>query len=594
MTFEIGLTLGIVAAAVVLFATEKLRVDLIALIVLLTVALTQLVDTKQAFAGFSSPAVITVWAVYIVSGGLFATGVADLMGRGILRLAGDSEIRLIVVIMISCGVMSAFMNNVGATAMLLPAVIGISRRSNVPVSRLLIPLSFSSLMGGNMTLIGTPANILGANILVDRGLPSFGFFDFLPTGLIVFAVGVVYMALLGRKLLPVRETPEKVGTSARRLRKHLSEVKVRDDSPLAGKSLGEAALGERYDLTVVSMNRGGRVRTNLYRNSRIQAGDLLCIRGGVDDLIRARQELRLRVEEESEDDLAAIEGKDVAIVEATLAPNTHLAGRSLRQIFFRDRYGLNVLAIWRRGKIITEHLRSVKLRFGDALLLLGPAHRVDSLEEGDDFLLLEPREVKPNRRGKAPVAVATMLLVLGLVMFADLSIATAMVVGAVLMVVSGCLSMDEAYQSIEWKTVFLVAGMLPLGTAMEVTGTARYVSDVLLDVAGGWGPVAVLAGIYLLSALITQPMSNAAAVVLMVPIAIDAAVGLGANIEPFVLATVIGASTSFLTPVGHKANVLVFGPGGYRFFDYTRVGAPLNLVILIVTLITLPLIWPIF
>ena len=594
MTFEIGLTLGIVAAAVVLFATEKLRVDLIALIVLLTVALTQLVDTKQAFAGFSSPAVITVWAVYIVSGGLFATGVADLMGRGILRLAGDSEIRLIVVIMISCGVMSAFMNNVGATAMLLPAVIGISRRSNVPVSRLLIPLSFSSLMGGNMTLIGTPANILGANILVDRGLPSFGFFDFLPTGLIVFAVGVVYMALLGRKLLPVRETPEKVGTSARRLRKYLSEVKVRDDSPLAGKSLGEAALGERYDLTVVSMNRGGRVRTNLYRNSRIQAGDLLCIRGGVDDLIRARQELRLRVEEESEDDLAAIEGKDVAIVEATLAPNTHLAGRSLRQIFFRDRYGLNVLAIWRRGKIITEHLRSVKLRFGDALLLLGPAHRVDSLEEGDDFLLLEPREVKPNRRGKAPVAVATMLLVLGLVMFADLSIATAMVVGAVLMVVSGCLSMDEAYQSIEWKTVFLVAGMLPLGTAMEVTGTARYVSDVLLDVAGGWGPVAVLAGIYLLSALITQPMSNAAAVVLMVPIAIDAAVGLGANIEPFVLATVIGASTSFLTPVGHKANVLVFGPGGYRFFDYTRVGAPLNLVILIVTLITLPLIWPIF
>lgn len=593
MTLEIGLTLGIVAAAVVLFATEKLRVDLIALIVLLTVAFTQLVDAKQAFAGFSSPAVITVWAVYIVSGGLFATGVADLMGHGILRLAGDSEIRLIVVIMVSCGVMSAFMNNVGATAMLLPAVIGISRRSDVPVSRLLIPLSFSSLMGGNMTLIGTPANILGANILVERELPAFGFFDFLPTGLIVFAVGVAYMALLGRKLLPVRETPEAVGVSKRRLREYLSEVKVQDDSPLAGKSLEEAALGDRYDITVVSMNRAGHIRTNLYRNSRIQAGDLLFIRGSVDNLIRARQELGIRVEAELEDDLA-IEGKEVAIVEATLAPNTHLDGKDLRQIFFRDRYGFNVLAIWRRGKIITKRLRSVKLQFGDALLLLGPAHRVDSLEEGDEFLLLEPHEVKPSRRGKAPFAVAIMLLVLGLVMLAGLSIATAMVAGAVLMVLSGCLSMEEAYQSIEWKTVFLVAGMLPLGTAMQATGTARYVSDLLLGAAGGWGPMAVLAGIYLLSALMTQPMSNAAAVVLIVPIAIDAAVSLGANIEPFVLATLIGASTSFLTPVGHKANVLVFGPGGYRFFDYTRVGAPLNLVTLIATLIALPLIWPIF
>ena len=594
MTLEIGLTLGIVAATVVLFATEKLRVDLIALIVLLTVALTGLVDTKQAFAGFSSPAVITVWAVYIVSGGLFATGVADLMGRAILRLAGDSEVRLIVVIMLSCGVMSAFMNNVGATAMLLPAVIGISRRSNVPVSRLLIPLSFSSLMGGNMTLIGTPANILASNILIDRGLPSFGFFDFLPTGLTVFAVGVVYMALLGRKLLPVRETPGGVGTSARRLREYLSEVKVQEDSFLAGKTLQEAALGDRYDLTVVSMNRAGHLRTNLYRNSRIQAGDLLFIRGSVDNLLRARQELGIRVEAELEDDLAPMEGKEVAIVEATLAPNTHLVGKSLRQIFFRDRYGFNVLAIWRRGEVITKRLRSVKLQFGDALLLLGPAHRADSLEEGDEFLLLEPRQVKPSRTGKAPFAVATMLLVLGLAMFAGLSIATAMLTGAVLMVLGGCLSMEEAYQSIEWKTVFLVAGMLPLGTAMEVTGTARFVSDILLGAAGGWGPVAVLAGIYILSALITQPMSNAAAVVLMVPIAIDAAVSLGANIEPFVLATVIGASTSFLTPVGHKANVLVFGPGGYRFFDYTRVGAPLNLVTLIVTLITLPLIWPIF
>jgi di/tricarboxylate transporter len=287
--------------------------------------------------------------------------------------------------------------------------------------------------------------------------------------------------------------------------------------------------------------------------------------------------------------------KDKAhLLEATLAPNSGMASRTLSEIGFRSRYGFGVLAIWRHGEMITQRLRDMRLQFGDALLLQGPRHRLPALQEGNDFLVLEPVRLELRRRRKAPIAVAIMALVLALVLLAGFHISTAMVIGSLLMVLAGCLTMDEAYQNIDWRTVFLVAGMLPLGTAMETSGAARFLADLLLGAVGGLGPLAVLAGIYVLVALITQPMSNAAAVVLITPIAIDTALGIGASPKPFVLATVLGAATSFLTPVGHKANVLVFGPGGYRFFDYTRVGAPLTLVLLVVTLVVLPILWPLF
>jgi di/tricarboxylate transporter len=277
-----------------------------------------------------------------------------------------------------------------------------------------------------------------------------------------------------------------------------------------------------------------------------------------------------------------------------LAPRSRMVGRTLRNIHFRDRYGFTALAIWRQGEVITQRLRDVRLRFGDALLLRGPRHRLPALQESDDFLVLEPVMLEMRRRQKAPIAVGAMALVLVLATLADVPIALAMLIGAVAVVLGGCLTMDEAYQSIEWRSVFLIAGMLPLGMAMESTGTARFLADLITGALGSLGPLAILAGIYVLAGLITEPMSNAAATVLMVPIAIDVALGLGANPQPFVLATVIGASTSFLTPVGHQANVLVLGPGNYRFFDYTRVGALLNLAILVVTLVFLPMIWPLF
>jgi di/tricarboxylate transporter len=592
MTPDILLTLGIIVVVVVLFATEKLRVDVIAMLVLLTVAFTGLVSPTEAFSGFSSPATITVWAVYIVSGGLFRTGVADMLGARISRLAGTSEPRLIAVVMLASGVMSSFMNNIGAVAVLLPAVVGISRHTKVPLSRLLIPLSFASLMGGNMTLIGTPPNILAASMLAERGFETFSFFDFTPMGVLVFASGIIYMVVIGRRLLPARQTAEERQTQ--RLREYVSEVRLLPDSPLVGKSLAASRLGSDFDLSVLAILREGRLQQSLNRDTRLEADDMLFVEGDAATLLSARQKLGLAIEAEPELALESLGTDDFHLVEATLAPRSKIAGQSLREMRFRDSYGYTALAIGRHGEVLTQHLIDVSLRFGDTLLLKGPAYRLPALQDSNDFLVLEPVTMELRRRNKAWISVAIMAMVLLMATVFKVPISLAMVTGAVAMVLSGCLTMDEAYQSIEWRSIFLIAGMLPLGLAMENTGTARFLADQVVGVLGPYGPLAVLAGIYILASLITEPMSNAAATVLIVPIAIDVALGLGAAPQPFVLATVIGASTSFLTPVGHQANVLVFGPGGYRFLDYTRVGWLLNLVIFAVTMIFLPLLWPLF
>jgi di/tricarboxylate transporter len=593
MTPEIALTLAIILAAIILFATEKLRVDLIALLVLLAVSITGLVSKEEVFLGFANPAVITIWAVYIVSGGLYRTGVADEIGSVILRLSGTSEARLIVVIMLVCGGMSAFMNNVGAVAVLMPAVIGISKKTGIPVSKLLIPLAFSSLLGGSMTLIGTPANILAQGILTARGLPGFGFFEITPMGMIVLATGIIYMVVIGRHLLPVRETVSGPGAS-KRLREYISQVMVTSNSPLIGKNLYESRLGADYGLNVLSIIREGNPLVGLHRDMIIQGNDNLILEGSAENIIASGEKLKLNIQVEQDVELVDLDTEQSYIFEATMAPRSTIVGCTLKQVHFRSRFGFTAIAIWRQGEVITDQLCDVELRFGDALLLQGSPGRVRTLQEGNEFLVLEPLEIEAIRKKRAPVAAGIMLLVIALAIFSDLGIATAMVIGSVAMVLTGCLSMDEAYKSIDWRTVFLVGGMLSLGMAMENTGTAQFLADLLLGTMGAYGPLALLAGIYLLSALITQPMSNAAAVVLMVPIALDIAFGLGVNHLTFTMAVVIGAATSFMTPVGHKANVLVFGPGGYRFFDYPRVGVLLTIALFIVSMIFLPIIWPFY
>jgi di/tricarboxylate transporter len=592
---DIILVLAILAVTVVLFVSERLRVDLVAMLVLITLSLTGLVTTEEAFSGFASPAVITVWSVYIVSGALFRSGVADSLARFMLRIAGDNYVRILLIIMVTVGVMSSFMNNIGAVAILLPAVVSVARRINVAPSKLLIPMAFTSLLGGKMTLIGTPPNILATSIMETYGgLEPFQFFDFTPMGAIVLLTGILYFVFIGRHLLPER-TPGGDLSQVYQIREYLSEVRIKDSSPLHAKTLAETRLGEEYDLTVLQIRRVDQEPLNARPDSKLRAGDVLLVEGPSDNLLRASEALGLEALAEWKfEDFDEESSPSQEMIDITLAPRSSLQGKTLKQINFRAQFGLNVLAIQHGGESRVSRIADIPLDFGDTLLVRGPKNRIDVLRRDPQFLVLETPPLESRRLSKAPLSVLILLGVLISVSTRLLPVSTAMLIGAMLMILTNVLNMDEAFQAIEWKSVFLIAGMLPVGIAMQKSGTALFLAEGIIELVGGWGPLAVLMGIFLMTALTTEVMSNAAATVLVTPIAIDAARSLGANPETFVMAVVIAAATSFLMPIGHQANVLVFGPGGYRFFDYTKVGVWLNLIIFIVVATVLPLIWPMF
>lgn len=590
MTQENILVLAILAVAVILFVSEKLRVDLIAMLVLITLSLTGLVTIEEAFSGFASPAVITVWSVYIVSGALFRSGVADTLANFMLRLAGENYLRLLFVIMLTIGVMSSFMNNIGAVAILLPAVVSVARKIDVAPSKLLIPMAFTSLLGGKMTLIGTPPNILATSIMESYGgLEPFGFFDFTPMGAIVLGVGILYFMLIGNRLLPNR-TPGGDLSESYQILDYLSEVRVGESSSLIGRTLPESQLGQKYDLNIVQIQRCDEGLLVPLQDPVLMAGDVLLVQGSSQNILQASQELSLETIQDWKFEELSQESQ--AMVEVTLSPTSQMQGKTLKQSDFRARYGLTVLAIQHHGESISTNIADIPLEIGDALLIQGPEERIAQLRRDRDFLILETPPMESKRIEKAPLAILILVGVLLAVSTRVLPVSTAMLIGAVLMVLTGVLNMDEAYDAIQWKSVFLIAGMLPMGIAMQKSGTALFLAENIVNLVGGWGTVAVMMGIFLMTALTTEVMSNAAATVLVTPIAIDAARNLGANPQTFVMAVVIAAATSFLMPIGHQANVLVFGPGGYKFGDYTKVGLWLNIIIFIVVLIVLPLIWP--
>lgn len=590
MTQENILVLAILAVAVVLFVTERLRVDLIAMLVLITLSVTGLVTIEEAFSGFASPAVITVWSVYIVSGALFRSGVADTLANFMLRLAGENYLRLLFIIMLTVGVMSSFMNNIGAVAILLPAVVSVARKINVAPSKLLIPMAFTSLLGGKMTLIGTPPNILATSIMESYGgLEPFGFFDFTPMGAIVLGVGILYFLLIGNRILPDR-TPGGDLSESYQIRDYLSEVRISESSSLIGQTLPESQLGQKFNLNIIQIQRCDEGLLVPLQDPVLMADDLLLVQGSSQNILEASEALGLETIDDWKFDELSQESQ--AMVEVTLSPRSQMQGKTLKQSDFRAHYGLTVLAIQHHGESISANLAEIPLDIGDALLIQGPEERIAQLRRDKDFLILETPPMESKRIKKAPLAVLILVGVLVAVSTRVLPVSTAMLIGAVLMVLTRVLDMDEAYDSIEWKSVFLIAGMLPMGIAMQNSGTALFLAEKIVELVGNWGTVAVMMGIFLMTALTTEVMSNAAATVLVTPIAIDAARSLGANPQTFVMAVVIAAATSFLMPIGHQANVLVFGPGGYKFSDYTKVGVWLNIIIFFVVLIFLPIIWP--
>lgn len=596
MTGEITLVLVILGAAIVLFASEKIRVDVVSMMVLLALLLTGLLTPEEAFSGFSNPAVITVWAIYIVSASLIHTGIADVLGKHIGRIAGTGEARLTLVIMTAVALMSAFMNNIGAAAVLLPVTISLGRKARIPASKLLIPLAYGSLLGGITTLIGTPPNLLASDALQEVGLEPFKLFDFTPMGLIIVSFSLIYMTFLGRHLLPYyAETLHNDPVDFNRdyqLRDYLAELHVLPESPLIGKTIVESNLGEQYDLTVMGVLRDGRMRLGILPNAHIRSGDVLLVKGTEDKMLSVRNEIGVSLVSENGVPDHDWQNEEVVVAELVVSQKAPFVGKTLKNANFRTHYGLSVLAIWREEKTLAGRLGNVQLKLGDTLLVQGRRERIEEAGNDTSFLLLAEREKSTARTSKAPLNMLIFVSMITLVGLGWLHISVAAVLGAILSVLTGCLTMDEAYKSIEWKSVYLIAGMLPMGIAMEKTGTAMFLSDHVVTIVGNMGPIGVMVGLFILTTALTAFMSNAAAAVLVAPIAIQSALNLGIAPQAFVMGIAIAASNSFVTPIGHQACVLVYGPGGYRFFDYARVGLPLTILIWILMAIFLPIFFP--
>jgi len=601
MNPEIAVVLAILTITIGLFLTNKLGPDVVSLVALLALLLTGTLRVEEALAGFGNPAVITIASICLVTAGLTNTGVAAWIGRHLLNIAGNSEGRLVAVTMTAAATLSLVMNNIASASVLLPGLTSIARQTQIRASKLMIPLSFGTLLGGMATLF-TTTNILVNDALRQRGLQGFSLWDYFRIGSIITIAGIAFMVLIGRKLLP--EHPAEPATPWRRvpadlarlyhLPEALFEARILAGSPLDGRSVAQSQLGQNYNLNIVGILRGGRIKLSPPRDETLRAGDRLLIEGEDQRLKQSEESLGLVCSAGGEAPVVELFDRNVGIVEVVVSPYADVVGSSLRQIHFREKFGLTVLALRREGKTVQQEVPDLPLRFGDALLVQGPRDRIRLLRTEIDFILLDALEFPdaPARTDKAPWAVGAMALMLLLAGFGIVTIATASLLAAMIMVVSGALKMEEGYRAVEWRAVVMIGGMLSMGMALDKTGAAALMSRSLLHALAPFGHIAALAGCFLVSMLLAQAISGATTAVLLAPVALSAADQLAVSPYPLLMAVVLGTSSAFLTPVSHPANVLVMTPGGYKFSDYARVGGYLTAVVFGLLLMLVPVFWP--
>jgi di/tricarboxylate transporter len=582
----------ILIGAVVLFATEKFPVDFVAIGVLGALLVSGIVAPEKAISGFSNSATVTVGAMFVLSAGLTKTGALQVVARWMVKL-GKYPVLLLVPLMVTAAAASAFINNTPVVAVFLPLVLAMCAKRNLSPSKFLIPLSFAAQFGGVCTLIGTSTNLLVSEISAQAGYGAFSMFEFSKLGLIMVAAGILYFLVAGYWMLPRRGGGQL--TETYQLGEYITELRVMPKSPLVGATLSQHALGKRHDVTVLEILRGDR-KIWAPRSEVIQEGDVLLVRGQMSELMDLRRQLHLELEQQFKLQDDTLRAENLALMETVVPPQSALIGKTLSELEFHRRYNAIVLAVQRRGQTLRDSLSRVRLQAGDALLIQAPREEAAKLRGNPDFVLLEQVEEPSFRKSKGPLA----LLIIGLVvLFASAPIigdkpfpilATA-VVGCIAMVMTRCISLEEAYRAIDWKVIFLLAGVLPLGIAMMETGTAAWLAKQGVMLVGDFGPVAVLAMMYLLTAALTECMSNNAAAVLMAPIAISTANSLGVSPTPFLMAIMFAASTAFATPVGYQTNTMVYNPGGYRFMDFMKVGVPLNLIFWALAVYFIPKFW---
>ncbi len=586
MTWEGILVLAILVGTVALFVSEKYPLDLVAMIGLGTLLVLGLVTPQEGFSGFSNPATLTVAAMFVLSAGLQKTGATAAVGRLMVKYGRDHYTSL-VVIMVTVTVMSAFVNNTAAVAVFIPLVTILANRRRISASKLLIPLSYASQFGGVCTLIGTSTNLLVSSLSEQAGYGAFSMFEFSRMGLILFVAGVIYFLAFGRWLLPDREERELAATY--HLGEYVTEMRIRHNSPLIGMSVLESRLGEEHDVTVLRVKEAGEPGWAPLR-VMLEQDHVLLVRGSLANLMRLRGALRLEMNVDFKLRDETLQTEDIRVVQALVAPGSSLIGHTLKELDFRTHYNALVLAMQRRSEAINDKLSSVVLSLGDALLVQAHETEIRALRRNRDFIVLNEVPGAALQR-KVPLVVGILLAVVGLAAFDVFPILVTALLGCVALLMARVLQLDEAYRAINWQVIFLLAGILPLGIAMQTSGAAGFLAERAVGLVGDMGPVAVLAAIYLMTSIMTDTMSNAAAAVLLAPIAISTAEQIGVDPRPFLMAITFAASTGFSTPVGYQTNTMIYNPGGYKYTDFLRTGVPLSLLFWILSVIFIPRFW---
>jgi len=595
-------TLGITIA---LFVSDRIRMDLVALMVVVALALSGIITPAESVAGFGEPVVIMIAALFVVGEALFRTGIAAAAGNWLLRMGGSSETRLLLFLLPVVALLSAFMSSTGAVALLIPVVLSMARRSGMQPSQLLMPLAFAALIGGMLTLIGTPPNIIVSSQMRSAGLEPFGFFDFTPLGLAILIAGMGYLILVARKLLPERAqqlaentAPGVAAISGRyALSRQLHKLMITPGSPLAQKTPAEAALRTEYDVTVIAISRSGGLLSSLVpvlSNTRMQYQDQLIVYADEARLEHLCETLKLKRLGFPAREMSQLE-RQFGMAEVLLPPESPLCDRSIKEGHFRERYGLSVLGIRRDRTAMDASFTETRLTPGDTLLLAGSWEQIRSLQGSRELVVLQtPAELEeiPTHGNRGPVALIILLAMLVCMTTGWLDNLSAILLAALTMIITGCVSLKEAYRSLNATSLILIAGMLPLALAMERSGALAWVVEHLVSLVGDSSPLVLCASLFLLTSVLSQFISNTATTVLLAPIAITTAQLTGVNPEPVMMTVAIAASTAFATPIASPVNTLVLAPGNYRFADFARVGIPLQLLALAITLILTPLLFP--
>lgn len=588
LSWDIVWVFTLLLIAVILFVTETLPVDVVAISILASLFLLNLVGQEDGLSGFASTATITVGAMFVLSAGLQRTGAVGALGRA-MRKIGKSQSVFLLAVMSGIGVISAFVNNTAAVAVFLPLVIASCARRNISPSKVLIPLSYASQFGGVCTLIGTSTNLLVSAIAVKAGYEAFSVFEFGKLGAIMMVVGVIYFLLLGKWLLPQRRSSELI--EAYELRDYITEFRILEGSPLIGKRVRETGLRDQHDATVLKIIRA-EATYEMPVNRKLLEGDILLVEGRVKELMDALESMKLAIEPRFKLSDKELAEEDMMLVEALIAPRSGLINNTLKSLDFRRRFNAIVLAVQRKEQTLRNKLSSVRLKFGDALLIQARAGDVERMRSDSDFIVLDEVDAPSLRKSKAPLALTIVAITVALAALGVFPILHTALAGCAAMILTGCINMEQAYAAVDWKVIFLLAGILPLGIAMENTGAARLIADNTLGLVADMGPLVVLAVLYLLTATLTEAMSNNASAVLLAPIAISISKEMDVDPKPFLMAVCFAASTSFATPVGYQTNTMVYNPGGYKFTDFMKVGIPLNLIFWALAVFFIPIFWP--